>query len=39
VVVATTHPAAVLRSRQRTADLEAMVKDLRVAAELLARSA
>lgn len=34
-VVATTHPAAVLRSRHRTEDLAALVSDLRVAAALL----
>ena len=33
--VATTHPSAVLRSRRREADLEALVRDLRVANELL----
>ena len=34
-VVATTHPSSVLRSRQRDADLEALVADLVVARELL----
>lgn len=34
--VATAHPSAVLRSRQRHEDFEALVRDLRVAAELLA---
>jgi uracil-DNA glycosylase family protein len=34
-VLATTHPAAVLRSRERDADYEQLVADLRVAAEAL----
>ena len=34
VCVATTHPSAVLRSRTRDADLEALVSDLRAAAAL-----
>jgi uracil-DNA glycosylase len=34
--VATSHPAAVLRSRQRQEDLAALVSDLRVAAEAVA---
>jgi DNA polymerase len=34
-VLATTHPAAVLRSRDRDADYEQLVADLRVAAEAL----
>lgn len=34
-VVGTTHPAAVLRSRQRAADLEGLVEDLQLAARLL----
>ena len=33
--VATAHPAAVLRSRQRDADLAALVRDLRAATDLL----
>ena len=36
VCVPTVHPSAVLRSRQRDADLAALVGDLRVAADLLA---
>jgi uracil-DNA glycosylase len=35
-VLPTTHPSSVLRSRDREADYEALVADLRVAAELLA---
>jgi uracil-DNA glycosylase family protein len=35
-VLATTHPAAVLRSRERDADYERFVSDLRVAADALA---
>jgi DNA polymerase len=38
-VVATTHPAAVLRSRDRDADYAQFVADLRVVAEALARPA
>jgi DNA polymerase len=34
VCVATTHPSAVLRSRTRDADLDALVSDLRAAAAL-----
>ena len=37
-VLATTHPAAVLRSREREADYERFVDDLRVAAEALRTS-
>lgn len=36
-VVATTHPSAVLRSRERERDYDAFVRDLQVAAEELAR--
>ena len=34
-VVPTVHPSSILRSRQRSEDMEAFVADLRVAAELL----
>jgi DNA polymerase len=34
-VVATAHPSSVLRSRQRDADLDALVADLVIARELL----
>jgi DNA polymerase len=33
--LATTHPSAVLRSRQRDRDFDALVRDLRAADELL----
>lgn len=38
VVVATTHPSAVLRSRQRDTDYAALVQDLEVARQLLTSS-